>query len=239
MAGRNRLVAAELDSRTRLARPIDRRRGKPSGSSPNSCAHTPPAVSKHATPRSEATLHEAAGLLRLGPCCAHRILGRRPRPAGRGGKSGGGDLFLSRQDRLVLVISRMNPVRGINGTWQPPRKSPRRGGGAGRVLSQGGAIVRESADTVNRASGPVTGLWTAQCQAKRKARAVAWERWIGAGQCCNVLCLCRPHLCWNDCPSAERVFRLMSTGRGGACADAAAVAHPPAGHLAVHWNAGA
>jgi hypothetical protein len=55
----------------------------------------------------------------------------------------------------------------------------------GEFFSQGAAILRESADTVNRAIGPVDSAMSG----KKKARAVAWERLIGAGQCCNV-CVC-------------------------------------------------
>lgn len=67
-------------------------------------------------------------------------------------------------------------------------------------FSQGTAILRESAGSVNLV------LWTAHVGQKESPR-----RCLGAmdrrGPVLQRVCLCRPHLCWDDCACAERFCR--------------------------------
>jgi hypothetical protein len=72
--------------------------------------------------------------------------------------------------------------------------------GSPAVASMGVAGCREANWAILRKTGRHrrSALWTAPCRAKKKARAVAWERWIGAGECARV-CWCRPHLYRDGC----------------------------------------
>jgi hypothetical protein len=87
----------------------------------------------------------------------------------------------------------------------------------GEFFSQGIVMLRESAGTVNWACG--------QAVAGKKKPAPLLGSVGSARASVFTLCFGVVLIYWDDCPCAQRVFRQLSTGRDGARADAAAVAH--------------